>query len=291
MSAEKVDQTLIESPVSLENEPVSEEVASVDASPEELPESGRAEESAPSVDIEADDDGPEVYGIDPSPKQLARREARRKKQEDKHRLAAELETERQTRLRMQQERDQLMKLIEQSQDAGANEEGLDPEHAKYKKWREQEKAQEEQKRRSDQLKIQEGWNSTLRSKHAEELQNAALRYDDFEAVITREDLPITQVMAETSMYLPDAGDFLYHLAKNEAEVRRISQLIPPLQVREMARHYGEFCKNAGLKSKANPPKPLAQNFKNDVPGVYESSSPDDTYLRMKEQLKQKSRGS
>jgi hypothetical protein len=67
----------------------------------------------------------------------------------------------------------------------------------------------------------------------EDLDNAAQKYDDFDEVVRGQDAPYTEAMRDASLLLPNAADVLYKLGKNPNELRRISELHPLEQAREM----------------------------------------------------------
>lgn len=70
------------------------------------------------------------------------------------------------------------------------------------------------------------------------LDNMSDKYDDFDEVVRGNDVPITHAMRDASLFLPQegagsAGEVLYKLAKNRPELKRISELHPLEQVREL----------------------------------------------------------
>lgn len=61
------------------------------------------------------------------------------------------------------------------------------------------------------------------------------KYADYDTVITGSRVGISDAMKEALFASPQAGDLLYHLARNPAEAERISQLRPIAAARELGR--------------------------------------------------------
>ena len=67
------------------------------------------------------------------------------------------------------------------------------------------------------------------------LDSVADKYDDFDEVVRGNDVPFTPAMRDTALLLDNAGDVLYTLGKNPEELKRISQLHPLDQAKEMVK--------------------------------------------------------
>lgn len=85
------------------------------------------------------------------------------------------------------------------------------------------------------------------AKVVEALRPAVEKYEDFEEVALRDDLPVTQVMGEAILDLGTVGhDVLYFLGQHPKEASRIAGLTSPQQVRELDKIAATL---------ASPPKP------------------------------------
>lgn len=92
--------------------------------------------------------------------------------------------------------------------------------------------------------------STWQQREAE----AAKKYEDYEDVVTAEDLSITPIMAEAIKDSDLGADVAYYLGKNPKEAERISALSPAAQVRELGKIEARLeMKPAKTPSKAPPP--------------------------------------
>lgn len=97
-------------------------------------------------------------------------------------------------------------------------------------------------------------------KHLDKLSD---KYDDFDDVVRGQDTPFTPHMRDAALFLDldhknpgSAGEVLYQLAKNPEELRRISQLHPLEQAREMVKLSKALI--GGGESKAQQTRPLGQ---------------------------------
>jgi len=78
-------------------------------------------------------------------------------------------------------------------------------------------------------------------------------YDDFEAVTTNEELPITPVMADALLSSEKGHELWYHLGKNPDVAERIAGLHPVKQIYELGRLDAQI---AGGKRASAAPKPI-----------------------------------
>lgn len=96
-----------------------------------------------------------------------------------------------------------------------------------------------QERAAAERKAAEAANATATQEAAlawnERKAKAAEKYPDFEEVTTVDDLPITQVMADSIIHADNGPDVAYHLGKHPKEAERISRLAPGRQIFEIAR--------------------------------------------------------
>jgi hypothetical protein len=95
------------------------------------------------------------------------------------------------------------------------------------------------------------------------LDNLGDKYDDFDEVVRGHEVPFTTHMRDAALFLDmdhqnpgSAGEVLYKLAKNPEELRRISQLHPLEQAREMVKLSKALISGAG--EKAREARPLGQ---------------------------------
>lgn len=88
------------------------------------------------------------------------------------------------------------------------------------------------------------------------VQQAAAKYEDFEELVSNDELEITPVMAEAIKEIESGPDVAYYLASNPEEAARIRHLSPVAQVREIgkieARLNGQ-AESVKRASKAPPP--------------------------------------
>lgn len=78
-------------------------------------------------------------------------------------------------------------------------------------------------------------------------------YDDFEAVTTNEELPITPVMADALLSSEKGHELWYHLGKNPEVAERIAGLHPVKQIYELGRLDAQI---AGGKRASAAPRPI-----------------------------------
>ncbi len=97
------------------------------------------------------------------------------------------------------------------------------------------------------------------------LDHMSDKYDDFDDVVRGHDVPITPHMRDASLFLPQegpgsAGEVLYKLGKNPAELKRIADLHPLEQARELNK-LSRSLEIGGNKDSSAPPRTLG-NIKN-----------------------------
>lgn len=107
--------------------------------------------------------------------------------------------------------------------------------------------------------VQQNYNELL-----QKLDATAEKYDDFDEVVRDEAVPITDVMRDIAMLLPNPGETLYRIAKNPSELQRIINLSPKEQAREMIKVSGEIMSRANAKRPAVPAKTMGTLRNNPV---------------------------
>jgi hypothetical protein len=119
------------------------------------------------------------------------------------------------------------------------------------------------------------------------LDSFADKYDDFDDVVRGDDVPYTNTMRDTALFLPkkgpgSAGEVLYRLGKNPDELARISKLLPHKQAAELVALSHALI--SGGEHKQTAPRPLGQVKSNPVTntvGVNEKTSPAQIRALMK----------
>lgn len=96
----------------------------------------------------------------------------------------------------------------------------------------------------------------LETYHEKE-EDARGRYDDFEQVAYNPNLPVTDVMAQ-SIQASDVGpDIIYWLGTNPKESKRISDLPPILQAKEIGKIEAKLAADPPVKKTSTAPAPIA----------------------------------
>lgn len=94
-------------------------------------------------------------------------------------------------------------------------------------------------------------------KWEDRVEAAKEKYPDFDSVIGRNDLPITEIMAESIRHSEVGPDVAYFLGQNLKEASRISKLPPFLQAKEIGRIEANIVNNPPVKKTTNAPAPIA----------------------------------
>ena len=128
--------------------------------------------------------------------------------------------------------------------------------------------------------------SQHRQQFMEEMSEAAEKYDDFDEVVYKDNLPITENMSLVAQFCPNGPEILYRLAKNPKEVARIAGLPPLEQIKAMIKHAVNQKDNKAQVSKAAPP------FNSNLRSAPAKSSDQRnmSYQQLKLHLKNKSGG-
>lgn len=109
----------------------------------------------------------------------------------------------------------------------------------------------QQRRLEEQQKQRAYYQREYERAFEDSLLDAADRIEDFEPTVLNAGL--TQSMIDVAGTVPNGADFLYYLAKNSKEVKRIANLPSPYQQRqEVVKHWSQF-NNRSNVTKAPPP--------------------------------------
>ena len=88
-------------------------------------------------------------------------------------------------------------------------------------------------------------------------EEARDKYDDFDQVAYNQNLPVTEVMAQ-SIQASDIGpDVLYHLGSNPKEAARIARLPAILQAKEIGKIEAALAANPPVKQTSTAPAPIS----------------------------------
>ena len=93
--------------------------------------------------------------------------------------------------------------------------------------------------------------------YSEREEAARDKYDDFEQVAYNPNLPVTDVMAQTIQASDNGPDVIYYLGSNPSEARRIAQLPPILQAREIGKIEVKLSAEPPVRKTSNAPAPIA----------------------------------
>jgi hypothetical protein len=119
-------------------------------------------------------------------------------------------------------------------------------------------AQEEQKRKAQEREAQEHVNRRYEGLH-EHMDRASDKYEDFDDVVRAKDAPFTPAMRDAALFLDNPAEVLYKLGKNKEELKRIAQLHPVDQAREMVKLSHALMSGGSGESKTSPnARPIGQ---------------------------------
>ena len=96
----------------------------------------------------------------------------------------------------------------------------------------------------------------LLSKYSEREEEALEKYDDFERVAYNPTLPVTDNMALAIQASDQGPDVLYWLGSNPKEARRIAELPPILQAKEIGKIEATLAANPPAKKTSSAPVPI-----------------------------------
>lgn len=116
------------------------------------------------------------------------------------------------------------------------------------------------------------------------LDNASSKYEDFDDVVKSDDAPYTDSMRDAALLIENAPDVLYHLGKDREKLKRISELHPLEQAREVIKLSQALSIGNGNKQGSSNAKPLGQVKNNPITSntVNEATSVGELRKRMKD---------
>lgn len=117
------------------------------------------------------------------------------------------------------------------------------------------------------------------------LDNASSKYDDFDDIVKSDDAPYTDAMRDAALLIENAPDVLYHLGKDKEKLKRISELHPLEQAKEVIKlSVALMSGNGGKSASSSHAKPLGQVKNNPITSnsVNESTSVGELRKRMKD---------
>ncbi len=117
-------------------------------------------------------------------------------------------------------------------------------------------------------------NAQVVEAYQEREDTAREKYDDFEQVAYNPKLPITDPMAATIRESEIGPELLYHLGQNPAEAKRIAQLSPLSQAREIGKLETKLASNPPAKRTSSAPAPIAPlNGRGTTTPTYDTTDP------------------
>jgi hypothetical protein len=117
------------------------------------------------------------------------------------------------------------------------------------------------------------------------LDNGSSKYEDFDDIVKSNDAPYTDAMRDASLLIENAPEVLYHLGKDKEKLKRISELHPLEQAKEVIKLSMALSSgNGGKQGNMSNTKPLGQVKNNPVTSntVNEATSVGELRKRMKE---------
>lgn len=117
------------------------------------------------------------------------------------------------------------------------------------------------------------------------LEDGSSKYDDFDDVVNAHDAPYSDAMRDASLLIDNAPDVLYHLGKDREKLKRLSELHPLEQAKEVIKlSMALSAGNNGKQGNSNQAKPLGQVKNNPVTSntVNEATSVGELRKRMRD---------
>lgn len=116
------------------------------------------------------------------------------------------------------------------------------------------------------------------------LDNASGKYEDFDDIVKSDDAPYTGAMRDAALLIPNAADTLYHLGKDRDKLKKIAELHPVDQAREVVKMSIALMGSPQKSSNYSDSKPLGNIKNNPVNsrGINEQTSVGDIRKQMKE---------
>jgi hypothetical protein len=149
------------------------------------------------------------------------------------------------------------------------------------------KAMEMQKMQEQQAKDAEKMQHVQKSyKELEKnLEDGSSKYEDFDDVVNAHDAPYSDAMRDASLLIDNAPDVLYHLGKDREKLKRLSELHPLEQAKEVIKLSKALAiGDQGKQSNSSNAKPLGQVKNNPVTpnNVNEGTSVGELRKRMRD---------
>lgn len=148
------------------------------------------------------------------------------------------------------------------------------------------KAMEMQKMQERQLQEQQKMQHVQKSYKAlqDSLEDGSDQYEDFDDIVKSEDAPYTDAMRDAALLIENPKDVLYHLGKDKEKLKRISELHPLDQAKEVIKLSMALATGNVGKSSASNPKLLSQVKNNPTTSskLNENTSVSEIRRRMKE---------
>lgn len=120
----------------------------------------------------------------------------------------------------------------------------------------------------------------------ERLDSASSKYEDFDDIVRSEDAPYSDAIRDAALLVDNADDVLYHLGKDRDKLKKLSDLHPLEQAREVVRMSVALMSGNGGKSQTSSSnvRPLGQVKNNPVRshGINENSSPSEIRAKLKQ---------
>lgn len=118
----------------------------------------------------------------------------------------------------------------------------------------------------------------------ESLDNASSKYEDFDDVVRSDDAPFTETLRDAALFLPNAPDVLYKLGKDPESLKRINNLHPLDQVKEMVNLSIALSTGSGKSDAPASVRPIGQVKNNPVTNrnVNETTSVGELRRRMRD---------
>lgn len=117
------------------------------------------------------------------------------------------------------------------------------------------------------------------------LEDGSSKYEDFDDVVNAHDAPYSDAMRDASLLIDNAPDVLYHLGKDREKLKRLSELHPLEQAKEVIKLSMALATgNNGKQGNSSQAKPLGQVKNNPVTSntVNEATSVGELRKRMRD---------
>lgn len=146
---------------------------------------------------------------------------------------------------------------------------------------EMQKAQEHKTREAEKMQhVQKSYRALQ-----DNLDNASSKYEDFDDVVKSEDAPYTDAIRDTALLIENAPDVLYHLGKDREKLKRLSNLHPLEQAKEVIKlSVALMSGNGSNQGSVSNAKPLGQVKNNPITSntVNEATSVGELRKRMRD---------